>query len=140
LALAQREGMRAMARVWARGMVHPDRLADDALMESIYAMLARANPRVFAAQIHALLNRPDRTALLGSIGVPTLVLCGHEDSWSTLQRHRQMATRIPGSVLVDIPACGHMCTLERPAALSQALRAWLDDLPQPHRADPAAGD
>lgn len=137
LALAQREGMRAMARVWARGMVHPDRLADEALMESIYAMLARANPEVFAAQIHALLNRPDRTALLGTITVPTLVLCGHEDSWSTLQRHRQITARIPGSVLVDIPECGHMCTLERPAALSQALRAWLDDLPQPHRIDPA---
>lgn len=130
LDVAQREGMRPMARAWARGMVHPDRLADSALMESIHAMLARSNPQVFAAQIHALLNRPNRTALLGTITVPTLVLCGREDSWSTLERHQAMAALIPGSVLVDVPHCGHMCTMERPQALSRALRAWLDDMPQ----------
>src|SRR5512139_2440767 len=35
LALARTQGMRAMAEDWARGMVHPARLADDVLMESI---------------------------------------------------------------------------------------------------------
>jgi pimeloyl-ACP methyl ester carboxylesterase len=130
LDVAQREGMRPMARAWARGMVHPDRLADSALMESIHAMLARSNPQVFAAQIHALLNRPNRTALLGTINVPTLVLCGREDSWSTLERHQAMAALIPGGVLVDVPDCGHMCTMERPQALTRALQAWLDDRPQ----------
>ena len=126
LEVAQREGMRPMARAWARGMVHPDRLADSALMESIYAMLSRSTAQVFAAQIHALLNRPDRTALLATINVPTLVLCGREDSWSPLARHQAMAGQIPGSVLVDVPDCGHMCTMERPQALNQALQAWLD--------------
>ncbi|MCX7035402.1 MAG: alpha/beta fold hydrolase [Proteobacteria bacterium] len=130
LEVAQREGMRPMALAWARGMVHPDRLADAALMESIHAMLERSNPLVFAAQINALLNRPDRTALLPTINVPTLVLCGREDSWSTLERHQAMAAQIAGSVLVDVPDCGHMCTMEQPEALSQALRAWLDDLAQ----------
>jgi pimeloyl-ACP methyl ester carboxylesterase len=130
LEVAQREGMRPMARAWARGMVHPDRLADAALMESIHAMLGRSNPLVFAAQINALLNRPDRTGLLRTINVPTLVLCGREDSWSTLERHQALASQITGSVLVDVPDCGHMCTMERPEALSQALRAWLDDWPQ----------
>jgi pimeloyl-ACP methyl ester carboxylesterase len=36
-------------------------------------------------------------------------------------------------VLVDIPDCGHMCTMERPAAISAALDAWLTGTPQPHR-------
>lgn len=131
LEVAQREGMRPMARAWARGMVHPDRLADSALMESIYAMLARSTAQVFAAQIHALLHRPDRSALLAGIDVPTLVLCGRDDSWSPLERHQAMAALIPGSVLVAVPDCGHMCTMERPQALNQALRRWLDDPPQP---------
>jgi len=130
LQLARTEGMRAMARDWARGMVHPDRLNEAALMETIYAMLARATPEVFAAQITALLQRPDRSALLPDISVPTLVLCGREDSWSTLERHRDMAARIGGSTLVDVPHCGHMCTLEQPGAVSQALLAWLSGAPR----------
>jgi len=130
LQLARTQGMRAMAQDWARGMVHPDRLSDAAFMETIYAMLARATPDVFAAQIAALLQRPDRSALVASINVPTLVLCGREDSWSTLDRHRDMAARISGSTLVDVPHCGHMCTLEQPEAVSRALLAWLSDAPR----------
>jgi pimeloyl-ACP methyl ester carboxylesterase len=99
-------------------------------METIYAMLARATPEVFAAQITALLQRPDRSALLPGISVPTLVLCGREDSWSTLERHRDMAERIGGSTLVDVPHCGHMSTLEQPGAVSQALLAWLSGAPR----------
>ena len=130
LQLARTEGMRAMAQDWARGMVHPDRLSDAPLMQGIYDMLARATPEVFAAQIGALLQRPDRSTLLASITVPTLVLCGREDSWSTLDRHRDMAGRISGSTLVDVPHCGHMCTLEQPEAVSRALLAWLSDEPR----------
>jgi hypothetical protein len=41
-----------------------------------------------------------------------------------------MASRIPGSVLVDVPQCGHMCTMEQPEIVSAALQAWLEDRPQ----------
>lgn len=136
LDLARREGMRAMGADWVRGMVHPGRLADTALIGAILDMIGRATPTVFEAQIRALLARPDRTALLPTFRVPTLVLCGHEDAWSPLERHRVIAGLIPGSVLVDVPDCGHMCTLEQPAAVSAALHAWLNDAPQVHRASP----
>jgi pimeloyl-ACP methyl ester carboxylesterase len=130
LQIARRQGMRAMGTDWSRGMVHPSRLADAALMDAILDMIERATPDTFAAQIAALLGRPDRTALLSRIGVPTLVLCGHEDAWSPLERHRALAARIPGSVLVDVPDCGHMSTMERPLELTEALIAWLEDRPQ----------
>jgi pimeloyl-ACP methyl ester carboxylesterase len=130
LAIAKDQGMRAMGTDWARGMVHPRRLADTALMDAVLDMIARATPAVFEAQIRALLARPDRGALLPSITVPTLVLCGHEDSWSPIARHRLIAAQIAGSVLVDVPDCGHMCTMERPEVISAALAAWLTDAPQ----------
>jgi pimeloyl-ACP methyl ester carboxylesterase len=133
LAIARRDGMRVMAADWASGMVHPARRNEAALMDPILDMLARATPEVFDAQIRALLARPERAALLAQIRVPTLVLCGHEDSWSPVERHRAMARQIAGSVLVDVPDCGHMCTMERPAAIAAALAAWLDDLPQPYQ-------
>jgi pimeloyl-ACP methyl ester carboxylesterase len=125
LEMARHEGMLVMARDWARGMVHPARLTDTALMDSIHAMIARAGVAQFEAQIRALLARPDRTRLLAELRMPTLVLCGRDDAWSPLARHREMAGLIHGSTLVDIPDCGHMSTMEKPAAVSAALGAWL---------------
>lgn len=136
LDVARREGMRAMGRDWLRGMVHPRRLVDAQLLNAILDMIARATPAHFEAQIDALLNRPDRTALLPTIAVPTLVLCGADDLWSPLARHRAIADAIPGSELVVVPDCGHMCTMEQPEALTRALLAWLTDRPQDHPLPP----
>ncbi|HEU4624788.1 MAG TPA: alpha/beta fold hydrolase [Steroidobacteraceae bacterium] len=125
LAKARTEGMRAMAGEWVQKMVHPARLSDTALINSVLDMFEAQTPELYAAQIHAMLNRPDGGPLLGQIKCPALVLCGHEDAWSPAARHHDMATRIPGSMLVDIPNCGHMSTLERPEAVNEAMRAWL---------------
>jgi pimeloyl-ACP methyl ester carboxylesterase len=128
LASARRDGMRVMARTWVQGMVHPARLADTALIDSILAMLERKTPDVFAAQIHALLSRPDASGLLEEIRCPTLVLCGAQDSWSLPQGHREMAAAIRGSTLTLIDDCGHMTPMEKPAAVSAALAGWLAGL------------
>jgi pimeloyl-ACP methyl ester carboxylesterase len=130
LDVARRQGMAEMAREWARGMVHPAHRADERMMDDIHQMLARSTPEQFEAQLKALLRRPNRAALLPTLGIPTLVLCGHEDSWSPIERHEDLASRIPGSVLVDVPQCGHMSTLEQPEIVSAALQAWLEDRPQ----------
>lgn len=129
LGIARTQGMVAMGRDWARGMVHPARLQDETLMGAILAMLGRASAEQYAAQIHALLARPDRGALLAEIQVPTLVLCGREDSWSPLARHEDIARRVPGSRLVAVPDCGHMCTMEQPDAVTAALADWLGGWP-----------
>ncbi len=126
LEIAQRDGMLAMAKDWARGMVHPTRLTDATLMEAIYSMFVDAGATKFEAQIRALLARPDRTDLLGSLRLPTLVLCGNDDSWAPFSRHEEMARLIRGSQLTGIPDCGHMSTMERPEAVTNAMLAWLE--------------
>jgi pimeloyl-ACP methyl ester carboxylesterase len=126
LELAQREGMRAVGRRWLRiPMIHASRVGDQALIDAILDMFERHTPAQFAAQVHALLTRPDATDVLGKVSVPTLVLCGREDAWSQLAQHRAMAAMIPGSMLVSVPECGHMATLERPDSVNRALRGWL---------------
>lgn len=125
LEIARRDGMLAMATEWARGMVHPSRLTDRRLMDAIHAMIVRGGIEKFEAQINALLSRPDRTDLLTSLKLPALVLCGHDDSWSPLSRHEEMAQLIWGSRLVDVPDCGHMSTMEKPEAITSALTDWL---------------
>jgi len=124
LELARTQGMRAMGRQWARGMVHPSRL-DTPLFESILDMIERSNPDQFAAQINALLTRPDAASLLPTIQCPTLVLCGREDAWSPPAQHEAMQAAIPNASLNIIEHCGHMCTMEQPQALNDALAAWM---------------
>jgi pimeloyl-ACP methyl ester carboxylesterase len=124
--LARSQGMRAMARDWVRNMVHPSRLSDRPLMDAIVEMLARKSPEIYAGQIKALLERPDATPVLAGIRCPTLVLCGREDSWSTLSIHKEIAARIPQSKLVVIENCGHMAPIERPERVTAALVAWLE--------------
>jgi pimeloyl-ACP methyl ester carboxylesterase len=126
LEMARREGTLAMATDWARGMVHPSRLTDSVLMDAIHSMIAAAGVAKFEAQIRALLERPDRTGLLKALRLPTLVLCGADDSWSPLPRHEDIARHVPGSRLVAVPDCGHMSTMEKPEAVTTALLDWLN--------------
>lgn len=124
---ARTEDMRAMGWDWMQQMVHPDRLTDRPLVGQILDMISRRTPEQFEAQIRALLNRPDAGPLLPQIKCPTLILCGAQDAWAPVERHQSMAAVIPGSSLTVVPDCGHMSTLERPEAVSDALREWLTD-------------
>lgn len=127
LDLARAAGMRAVGERWLSiPMIHEARLRERPLVESILQMIERRTPGQFAAQIRALLARPDAAALLPMISCPALVLCGREDAWSPVATHRVMAQLIPHSTLVTVPDCGHMCTMERPEAVNAALVAWLD--------------
>jgi len=124
LALAHAQGMRAMGRAWATPMVHPDVVATP-LFDAILDMVERSSPEQYAAQIKALMARPDAASLLPQIRVPTLVLTGREDLWSPPAQHVQMAQAIPGAQLHLVERCGHMATLEQPLAVSDALLHWL---------------
>jgi pimeloyl-ACP methyl ester carboxylesterase len=123
--LACSEGMRSMGREWLRGMVPQERWQDSALIESMLAMVERKTPAIHAAQIRALLGRPDASEVLPRISCPTLLLCGREDRWSPLASHEEMARLIPGASLRVIEHAGHMTTMERPEDVSAAMREFL---------------
>lgn len=124
LDIARSQGMTAMARDWVQGMVHPDRL-DTPLADAVVAMLARRTPDHQAAQIQALLSRPDTSAVLRTVTVPTLLLTGEQDTWSPPARHDEMAAMVAGPAnRVDVPHCGHMAPMEAPEPVCRALADW----------------
>jgi pimeloyl-ACP methyl ester carboxylesterase len=125
VALAKSEGMPAMLRQWLPPMIDSRRIHDTALVNAIIQMMSRKTPEIFAAQVKALLARPDAGAVLEQIRCPALLLTGREDGWSGPAQHAGMAAKIAGSQLVIVADCGHMSMLERPAEVSAALRTWL---------------
>jgi pimeloyl-ACP methyl ester carboxylesterase len=76
--------------------------------------------------LHALAERPDSTATLAAIKVPTLVVVGAEDKLSPLSDAQYMIDRLPHAApLVVIPNAGHMSPLENPDAFNLAMSDFL---------------
>jgi len=124
LQLAQERGMRAFGEQWAKPMVHPARHGT-AVFEAVLDMLERSSATHYAAQIKALLNRPDAAPLLPTIACPCLVLTGEQDLWSPPEQHAEIAAALANAQLCIVPECGHMATLEQPEAVTAALARWL---------------
>ncbi len=128
LEVARTKGMRAMSQFWMKGIIHPDRMADKTLTDAIAEMMGRKTSEIFAAQIKALLERPDATPVLSTIRCPAMVLVGRQDTWSSIAGHREIAALIPNATLAVIEHCGHMSPMERPADVTAAMAAWFRGL------------
>ena len=126
LAIAQTQGVRAMAAQWVQKMVAPARLQDDVLINQIMNMFERKSATVFERQLHALLTRPDASDVLANIHIPCLVITGEYDAWADVAQHRAMADLLTSKTGVTvIPQAGHMLTMEEPAAVAQVFLNWL---------------
>jgi pimeloyl-ACP methyl ester carboxylesterase len=73
-------------------------------------------------------ERPDSTALMGSITTPTLVIGGGEDASTPPDSMRDLTSSIPGARLQLIEGAGHLSNVEKPFAFTEALEAFLSDL------------
>lgn len=126
VALARSQGMRALADAWLPPMLHLD---SPALYAELRAMVERMTPDDFAGQVEALLQRPDPQPLLASLPRPVLVGVGEHDRWSPPAQHAAMAAMIGDTPVAVFPDAGHMAPCEHPAAVTTALRDWLDAAP-----------
>jgi pimeloyl-ACP methyl ester carboxylesterase len=82
-----------------------------------------------AAALKALRDRPDATAGLPHIAVPTLVLVGADDVVTPPDKAQFLADSIPNAQLVTLSGAGHLANLENPDAFNSAVREFLDRLP-----------
>jgi len=59
--------------------------------------------------------------MLPSIRIPSLILVGAEDAISTRDEMRKIADAIPNAKFAEIPASGHMTTMEKPEVVNEAF-------------------
>ena len=104
-------------------LLHPSRL-ETPLAEEVMAMAERVGPAAFLRQQRAIMDRPDSLPTLPGITVPTLVACGAQDVLTPPDRHTEMAALIPGARLLQFAGCGHLPTMEAPAAVAAALASF----------------
>jgi len=97
----------------------PDRVLDTR------AVMLGTDRKTVAGALNAMADRPDSTARLAKITVPTLLICGELDQITKVDEMAQMAEQIPDAKLSIISNAGHMCPLERPDVVNIMIRDFV---------------
>jgi 3-oxoadipate enol-lactonase len=126
-ALAMEKGPDAVAERLLPGLLAPATLTDHPeVLTQCRDMARRCSVTGMVGALRAMRERPDSTALLGIIRMPTLVVVGAEDRPSPPPVAQAMAQAIPGARCAIIPGAGHVAPLEQPLATSRVLSDFLD--------------
>jgi 3-oxoadipate enol-lactonase len=96
------------------------------VVEAIRAMMAAAPVEGIVGALEAMMARPDSTATLATIDVPTLIVVGAEDTLTPPAEARAMHERLRGSRLEVVSEAGHICNLERPAAFNHVVSEFVE--------------
>jgi 3-oxoadipate enol-lactonase len=127
--LARTEGVAAVVERQLPGLVGKStREKQPDLLERVRAAMVRTSVDGISGALDAMRTRPDSSALLPSIDVPTLVVVGKEDAITPVKEARAMQEAIPNSRLEIVPEAGHLSNIERPAAFNTALSDFVGSL------------
>src|SRR6266511_4080218 len=118
---------------------HPERLGGLVLCEAtreqqpapaerVTETILDQDPRGVAPAQRGMAERPDATAVLGQISVPTLVITGMEDELIAPDESVQMAAEIRDARLIQVPDAGHLVNLEQAALVNEGLLDFLAPL------------
>jgi len=100
------------------------RALDTTKSATMMNILAEASVNGILGGGQALATRADYTSLLGSIGVPTLVLVGLEDPVYAFPVSQMTKAAIPNAQLAVILGASHASIFERPTLANQAILDW----------------
>jgi pimeloyl-ACP methyl ester carboxylesterase len=114
-----KQGPDRLARERAPRLLSPT--ADPALVEEVTQIMAEAIRLPGYRYSAAAMAEADLSPRLAEIAVPTLVLCGDEDTLTGPVESQALASGIRDAVYVSLRGAGHVANQERP----EALNAWV---------------
>jgi pimeloyl-ACP methyl ester carboxylesterase len=126
IAMAQSQGLDAVAEVLLPLFLAERHHGDKNLTDAVRRMSADTGLDAFLTQQAAIMGRVDSRNSLGAISCPTLVIVGEEDTLTPPELAREIADGIPGAELKVIDDCGHLSSIEKPDAVSQAIKSFLE--------------
>lgn len=125
IAMAQAGKLHDVVDALTPKFLHRDHAKDENLRKIVRDMAHDTGPEAFVRQQKAIMTRPDSRPLLAEIGCPTLVLVGEGDELTPPELAREIHADILGSTLAVLPNCGHLSTIEQPAAVNAAMHHWM---------------
>lgn len=95
------------------------------IVAELQDVILSTDPEAIAATQRGMAERRDMTAQLSSMDIPTLVLCGSEDTISPPDEMRSIANAMPNAQFVEIANAGHLAPLEQPGPVNEAVCSFL---------------
>ncbi len=122
---AQQQGVPSIVRTLAaQFLTGTTRLNNPGATKTLMDIIAEASVNGVVGGGQALATRPDFTALLPKIAVPTLVLVGVDDPVYGLEVSQMTQAAIPGSTLVIVPQAEHTSNFEQPVYTNTVITQW----------------
>lgn len=126
IALARQRGSEAVADAMITGMVGKrTREKCPEVVDDVHRMLESAPVDGVVGALEALRDRPDSSATLETIDVPTLIVVGEDDVLTPPGEAMLLHAGIRGSTLEVIAGAGHVANVERPAAVNHVITEFL---------------
>lgn len=105
---------------------HRDSLSNKKeLVEELRKVVFENSQHIITAGLIALAQRTETCSTLGAINIPTMIICGREDSVTPLAQSDFMHQMIEGSTMHVIDNAGHVSNLEQPDEFNQYLLDFL---------------
>ena len=104
--------------------------ASDDVIAEIAANMRRARPAGYRA-VAAIVAATDARPWLAEIRIPALVLCGADDAVVGVPLAESIAAALPDARYATIAAAGHAPHVERPAAVAEAIAAFVAGVETP---------
>ncbi len=122
----EREGVSALDDAFVPDFLARSRYTEDPEMGARLRALVRAtNPRGAAAMLRGMATRTASHDLFPEIAVPTTIVAGTADAFTSPDELRSDAAAIAGATYELLP-CGHLPQWEAPQALGDVLERLLD--------------
>ncbi|MEP7315102.1 MAG: alpha/beta fold hydrolase [Sphingomicrobium sp.] len=117
-------GMRALAEARAGALLGS--AATDTMRREVVDTMSKIDPAAYACGAEAvwLADQSDR---VGTIAIPTLILCGNEDSITPPALSDDLASAISGATFALIARCGHLANFEQPDTFNRLVEQFLAD-------------
>jgi pimeloyl-ACP methyl ester carboxylesterase len=100
------------------------------LIHNLQEIMLETSVNGVKGALQGMRDRPDSTALLAQVHCPTLVIHGADDQLIPVTEAEMMHQQIGNSSLVVIPQAGHLVNMEQPGAFNQAVRRFIESIPQ----------
>lgn len=101
--------------------------ASQASLQRLIDSMAMLHKASYIKAIEAM-TRYEPVARLAQVKVPTLVICGDEDTLTPPTIARDMAAAVAGARLAILERAGHLSNIEQPAAFNAVLLSFLREL------------
>jgi 3-oxoadipate enol-lactonase len=99
--------------------------APDELRDHVREIMMSSSSKGVIAALRAMATRPDSSALLPQIKVPTLIVVGEEDPITPPADSERMAKAIPNAKLVKIANAAHLSNVQQHDAFNAAVAQFL---------------